>query len=145
MTKHDPSQSRILLERIEEAAEVIAPVFRDTPQFVAESLSARLGVRVLCKVECLNPIRSFKGRGTDYFLYRDRLQTGPIVSASAGNFGQGLAYAARQRKRPVVLFAATSANPLKVQRMRALGADVRLAGHDFDAAKAEARAFAASN
>ena len=40
------------------------------------------------------------------------------------------------------MFAGTRANPLKLERMHALGADVRLAGEDFDAAKAEARRFA---
>jgi threonine dehydratase len=136
---------RISLDRITEAAEVIAPVFRNTPQFVSESLSERLGVRLLVKVECVNPIRSFKGRGTDYLLFRDGDATTPLVSASAGNFGQGLAYAARQRNRPVTLFTAVTANPLKIDRMRALGADVRLGGDDFDAAKMIAGEFAASH
>ena len=42
----------------------IAPVFRDSPQYVHEGLSRRLGVPVIVKVETVNPIRSFKGRGT---------------------------------------------------------------------------------
>ena len=42
----------------------IAPVFRDSPQYVHEGLSRRLGVPVIVKVETLNPIRSFNGRGT---------------------------------------------------------------------------------
>lgn len=65
-----------------------------------------------------------------------------FVCASAGNFGQGMAYAARKRNLPLVVFAAETANPLKLRRMRELGAEVRLAGHDFDAAKQHARAFA---
>src|SRR5256885_16032574 len=60
----------ISLDRIAEAAEVIDPVFLDTPQFLCEPLSDRFGVAVVLKVECINPIRSFKGRGTDYLLYR---------------------------------------------------------------------------
>lgn len=135
--------STLSLERIREAAAVIDPVFRDTPQFVSDALSERLGLRLLCKVECINPIRSFKGRGTSYFLHRS--PPGRLVAASAGNFGQGLAYAARKQGRTVLLFAATNANPLKVERMRALGAEVRLEGDDFDAAKAAARAFAEAN
>ncbi len=43
------------------------------------------------------------------------------------------------------MFASVNANPLKVQRMRALGADVRLSGADFDEAKLEAVAFAKAN
>lgn len=70
-------------------------------------------MRLLCKVERLNPIRSFKGRGTEYFV--QRLESAPhLVCASAGNFGQGLAYAARKRGLPVTIFAAESANPLKI-------------------------------
>jgi threonine dehydratase len=65
------------------------------------------------------------------------------VCASAGNFGQGLARAGARRGLPVTVFAAARANPRKVAAMRALGADVRLGGEDFDAAKAAARAFAA--
>jgi threonine dehydratase len=65
------------------------------------------------------------------------------VCASAGNFGQGLAYAARKHGVVCEVFASTTANPLKVERMRALGAQVRLAGADFDAAKAAARDYAA--
>ncbi len=51
-------------------------------------------------------------------------------------------YACRRRNAHLTVFAATSANPFKLQRMRALGADVRLVGEDFDAAKIAARRFA---
>ena len=52
------------LERIEEATGVIDPVFLDTPQFVSDQLSAELGREIVVKIETLNPIGSFKGRGT---------------------------------------------------------------------------------
>jgi threonine dehydratase len=65
------------------------------------------------------------------------------VCASAGNFGQGMAYAARKRACRLTVFAATTANPLKVDRMRALGATVVLEGADFDDAKERAERFAA--
>jgi threonine dehydratase len=134
--------SRLSLERIEDAAAIIDPVFRGTPQLEFEPLSRALGAELVLKVETLNPIRSFKGRGADFLLdgLSDRT---PLVAASAGNFGQGLAYAARKRGVTVTVFAATGANPLKVARMRELGADVVLAGDDFDAAKAAAREHAA--
>jgi len=134
------------LSNIHEAARAIDPVFRDTPQFVSDALSARLGVRLLCKVETLNPIRSFKGRGTSYLLHRIAAGGGPaseLVCGSAGNFGQGLAYAGARRGVAVTVFAAETASPLKVERMRQLGARVHLAGRDFDAAKDAARAYAA--
>jgi threonine dehydratase len=134
----------ISIDRIREAAEVIDPVFKDTPQFVCEPLSERLGVTVVLKVECVNPIRSFKGRGTDYLLHRVGRQPAGLVCASAGNFGQGMAYAARKRGDPLTVYAAVSANPLKVERMRALGATVVLEGDDFDAAKEAGQRFAAS-
>ena len=65
-----------------------------------------------------------------------------LVVASAGNFGQGVAYAAGRRGLPLTVFAATNANPLKVARMRELGAEVALAGNDFDEAKAAANLHA---
>jgi threonine dehydratase len=125
----------ISIEHIEEAARVVDPVFTDTPQFVCEPLSDRLGVVIVLKVDCLNPIRSFKGRGTDYLLHRLGPQPAGIVCASAGNFGQGMAHSARKRGQKLTVFAAHTANPLKIERMRALGAQVVLEGNDFDDAK----------
>jgi threonine dehydratase len=135
----------ISIDRIREAAELIDPAFKDTPQFLAETLSERLGLSLVLKVECVNPIRSFKGRGTDYLMHRIGSRPKGFVCASAGNFGQGMAYAARKRGQRLTVFAAVTANPLKVSRMRALGAEVVLAGADFDAAKAAAKEHARSS
>jgi threonine dehydratase len=135
-------QSKLSLTRIEEAARVIDPVFLHSPQFVSDSINAELGLRLLCKVECVNPIRSFKGRGADYFVHSLGSILGPLVTASAGNFGQGMAYACRSREVPLVVFAAESASQFKINQMRALGAEVRLVGVDFDDAKKAAREFA---
>lgn len=134
----------ISLERIEEARSVIDPVFLDTPQFRSDALSEVLGADVWFKIECLNPVRSFKGRGACTFthLNKDRAPR-PWVCASAGNFGQGLAYAARAHGIPLLVFASETANPLKIARMRSFGADVRLTGEDFDAAKDASRVYAA--
>jgi threonine dehydratase len=136
--------SRLSLERIAAAAAVIDPVFLNSPQFLAETLSDELGCRLVVKVETLNPIRSFKGRGTDY-LAASLTGRPHLVCTTAGNFGQGMAFAARKRGLSVTVFAAETANPRKVERMRALGADVRLHGEDFDAAHLEAQAFAREN
>ena len=125
----------ISIDHIREAAEVIDSVFLDSPQFVCEPLSDRLGVTAVLKVECVNPIRSFKGRGTEYLLHRLGPRPSGFVCASAGNFGQGMAYSARKRGSRLTVFAAVAANPLKVSRMRALGSTVVLEGADFDAAK----------
>lgn len=136
----------ISLARIEEAISVIDPVFLASPQFPCEVLSEDLGFEVVVKIECLNPIRSFKGRGACYFAHRHRDDRArPWVCASAGNFGQGLAYAARAYGIPLQVFSSTRANPFKVERMRSLGADVRLVGDDFDAAKQESRRYASDN
>jgi threonine dehydratase len=134
---------RISLKRIAEAARVIDPVFLNSPQFLADSLSDTLGCRLTIKVETLNPIRSFKGRGADFFFVQNA-QVTEVVCASAGNFGQGMAYAARKRGAALTVFAAETANLLKLERMRALGATVNLSGNDFDAAKEAARDFAAA-
>lgn len=135
---------RLSVERIEKAAGMIDPVFLNSPQFRAEPLEQQLGCRVVVKVETLNPIRSFKGRGAEYFTAA--LDGHPhLVCATAGNFGQGMAFAARKRGLPLTIFASVTANPLKVQRMRLLGADVRLVGEDFKAAHSAARVFAAES
>ena len=99
------------------------------------------------KVETVNPIGAFKGRGT-WLAIAGLAGEGvigpgrPVVVASTGNFGQGVAFATRAQGVPAVVFADEHANPLKVARMRAFGAQVILAGHDFDAARDAAEAYA---
>ncbi|HSS61416.1 MAG TPA: pyridoxal-phosphate dependent enzyme [Candidatus Limnocylindrales bacterium] len=133
--------STISVGNIRDAATSIDPVFLHSPQFVSEPMSERLGAATLLKVETVNPIRSFKGRGTDYLLQQmpgvDRL-----VCASAGNFGQGMAYACRTRRIDLTVFASDAASPLKLARMRALGARIELVAGDFDQAKDAARRHA---
>lgn len=138
-------------ERIEAAHAAIPPEFRDTPLFLSAPLGAATGARVAVKVECVNPIRSFKARGACWFAARRAPETatrrrggGPgWVTGSAGNFGQGLGWAARRAGIPLTVFSAARANPAKVAAMQELGAEVRLFGEDFDAAKEAARRFAA--
>lgn len=132
---------RLSLDAIAEAAETVDPVFRNTPQYQCDPLSEILGCHLTLKVETVNPIRSFKGRGADYFM-RQVIESGddrPLVCASAGNFGQAMAYVAGKHGRSLVVYASENANPLKVERMRGLGAEVRIHGNDFDAAKVEAK------
>jgi len=133
---------RLSLDRIAQAATLIDPVFLDSPQFRAETLEPRLGCRLVVKVETLNPIRSFKGRGAEYLAAA--LEGRPhLVCTTAGNFGQGMAFAARKRGLALTVFTSLHANPLKIERMRALGAEVRQVGEDFDAAHVAAQGFAA--
>lgn len=139
---------QLALEAIRRARARIDPVFLDSPQFVHEGLSARAGSPVIVKVETVNPIRSFKGRGT-WLAIRSLVEEGRIgpsravVVESAGNFGQGVAYAARAFGVAAVVFTSRNANRAKVARMRALGATVFEVGEDFDAARGEADAYAA--
>ena len=113
---------------IRAAHSAIDPTFTNSPQYVHDGLSRRLGVPVIVKVETVNPIRSFKGRGTWMVVHAlagegrigpDR----PVACVSAGNFGQGIAYAARALGIPAVVFTSRNANKGKVERMRALGAE----------------------
>jgi len=135
---------RLSPERIAEAASVIDPVFLDSPQFLAESFGRDLDCRLAVKVETMNPIRSFKGRGTEFLMASIDGQP-HLVCATAGNFGQGMAWSARKRGFPLTVFTGTTANPLKVERMRAFGADVRLVGKDVEEAHDAAKEFAAGS
>jgi threonine dehydratase len=132
----------ISVDRIRDAANVIDPCFLHTPQYICEPLSDRVRVTTLLKVETVNPIRSFKGRGADYLLRRLVATDQGLVCASAGNFGQGMAFACRARRVPLTVFAARDASPLKIMRMRAMGAEVQLRGDDFDQAKDAAKQHA---
>jgi threonine dehydratase len=129
---------RLNIENIRQAAKVIDPVFLNSPQYVAEPLSDVLGARIVVKIETANPIRCFKGRGADYYV--SKLQPGErLITASAGNLGQAMAYACRRRRIQLTVYASTKANPFKIERMRSFGAEVVLVGNDFDDAKIEAK------
>ena len=133
---------RLSSARVDEAAAGIDPVFLRSPQYRAEALEPALGCELVVKVETVNPIRSFKGRGADWFVRTELAPGARLVCASAGNFGQALAYACRSHGATLTVFTSVHANPFKIERMRALGAEVRSTGDDFDEAKDAARAHA---
>ena len=135
----------IHIANILSALDLIDPVFLNSPLISAPSLDAKLACHVLAKVESANPIGSFKGRGAEYFAATALRPGEAVVCASAGNFGQGLAWAATRRDHACTVFAAETANPVKVEAMRLLGATVFLEGADFDAAKGAARRHAAEH
>jgi threonine dehydratase len=147
MVRHDPE-----LEpgSMRSAASRIHPTFRGSPQFVHEALSTVAGRPVVVKVETVNPIGAFKGRGC-WLAVAGLAGEGtagpdrPIVVASTGNFGQGVAFAARAHGIPAVVFADEHANSRKLDRIRQFGAAVVQEGRDFDAARAAAEAFAAGH
>jgi threonine dehydratase len=127
--------------RISNARDRIDPVFLQSPLID----SAALGPALFVKDETANPIRSFKGRGTGWYLASGEGGDGPLVTASAGNFGQGLAYGAARGGRRLTVFSSLVANPLKVAAMRGFGAEVVQVGADFDAAKEAGRTYAAEH
>jgi peptide deformylase len=135
---------RLSLAQIAHSATVIPLEFLNSPQYNCEPLSQALGCQLTIKLDFTNPIRSFKGRGASFFVseMQRRGDKRTIVCASAGNWGQAMAYACRSFGLPIVIYAAVNANPLKVARMKALGAEVRQEGNDFDAAKDAAKAYA---
>jgi threonine dehydratase len=126
------------------AATRIDPLYLDTPLVSSATLDAALGCAVLAKIETDNPIGSFKGRGSEWFVATALRSREAVVCASAGNFGQGLARACTRRGHSCTVFVAQGANPLKVDALRGFGAEVRVAGDDFDAAKEAARRHAAT-
>ncbi|HKR25711.1 MAG TPA: pyridoxal-phosphate dependent enzyme [Allosphingosinicella sp.] len=112
---------------IAEARRRIAGAALRTPLVPMRDGRARL------KLECLQPHGSYKIRGATNAL-RTRIEAGEtptaIVSASAGNFGQAIAAAARREGLPVVIHAPDYAARVKVEALERLGAEVR--EHDFD-------------
>ncbi len=140
-------EHRLSLPSIAEAAETIDPLFLNTPLIENISLDETLGCHLGLKVETDNPIRSFKGRGADFFVSRvmARGDSRPMVCASTGNFGQAMAYACAKHDRPLIVYADEAANPVKINRIRDFGAMVRLEGVDFDYAKERAKRFSADS
>ncbi len=134
---------RLNIDDIEKACKIIDEVFLNSPQYECEPLGNALGCRLILKVETNNPIRSFKGRGG--VLLCTNATEKSLVCASAGNFGQAIAYGCRKQNIALTIFAAENANPYKIKRMRDLGANVILKGEDFDGAKAHAKQFGEEN
>jgi threonine dehydratase len=102
------------------------------------------GRRVLLKREDTHELGSFKWRGALPTLeeyQRDGVET--VITASTGNHGAATAWAANRLGMRVVVFASEGTSRTKTEIMERLGADVRLVGADFDAAKDEAERFAA--
>ena len=134
---------RLRLDRVRAAVGDVDPVFLDTPAVPCPPLGRALGCSVTLKVETFNPVRSFKGRGTETVAAVAREQgASRVVCASAGNLGQALAYSGLRRGLGVTVVAARTANPLKLRQIAAFGADVRLDGEDIEDARLLAREIA---
>ena len=131
---------RLRLDRVRAAVGEIDPAFLDTPTLSCAPLGRALGCSVTLKVETLNPVRSFKGRGTETVAAVARNKgASRLVCASAGNLGQALAYSGRRRGLAVTVVAARTANPLKLRQIAVFAADLRLDGEDIEDARLVAR------
>ena len=134
---------RIELDRITAAADRIAGFVERTPLRLSEWLSTD-AADVFCKLEVVQPTSSYKIRGAFNTVARVA-ETGNVnerlVTASAGNHGRGMAYAASMHDVPVIVFAPADAPRVKLDAMRKLGADLRLCG-SYDDAERQAKAFA---
>src|SRR4029434_5347699 len=118
------------------ARAAIDPVFLNSPLMTHPALENPLSCAVTLKAETLNPIRSFKGRGTEAVLTALSPRPAAVVTASTGNFGQAIAWAARRRGSAATIYAPARANALKVEAMRRLGAVVVLVEEGRDEADA---------
>ena len=138
--------TRLDTARIQAARRVIDPVFLDTPLYRCEALEPVLDCTVSIKLETANPVRSFKGRGTEV-IASQLAADGPrsVVCASAGNLGQALAWSGRGRGLDVTVVASRFAPAAKLDRIRALGARLELVDGDFEIARDRAAAIAASD
>ncbi|NUR93978.1 MAG: pyridoxal-phosphate dependent enzyme [Kribbellaceae bacterium] len=136
-------ETRLDLDRIRAARQVIDPVFLDSPLYRCEALEPLLGCSVNIKLETANPVRSFKGRGTEVVAdHLVRTNSKAVVCASAGNLGQALAWSARNRALDVTVVASRHATPAKLDRIRALGATLELVDGDHELARDRATAIA---
>jgi threonine dehydratase len=100
-------------------------------------LSRELGCDAYLKLENLQPIGAFKVRGGVYLastLSAEERQRG-IIGASTGNHGQSLAYGANLFGTRCVIAMPEEANPMKVESMRAMGAEVEFHGENFEEAR----------
>ena len=116
-----------------------------TPLIEYPALSSFAGVRVLVKHENHQPVGVFKLRGGINLISRmpDAERASGVITASTGNHGQSVAFAARMFGVKAQILVPEGANPLKVDSMRALGAEVSFYGKDFDDAREKAEAIAA--
>ncbi|WP_432460960.1 pyridoxal-phosphate dependent enzyme [Agarivorans sp. QJM3NY_25] len=137
------AESRISLSKIQRAHQHINPLFTQSRLFRSSFLSQACKANIWLKDETDNPIACFKGRGAEHYLSTvfSPEDKRPIVCASAGNWGLALAWSCQQRKRPLEVFVPSNANPLKVSKIKALGAKIQHYGDDFDSAKEQAKLY----
>jgi threonine dehydratase len=133
------------LDAICAARERIGPALRRTPVIAAHPAVQKVtDAPLLLKLECLQVTGSFKPRGAlaKATLFPKGSIRG-LITASGGNHGLGVAYAAQREGLPSVVYLPTSAPDDKAQKLRSLGADVRIHGAVWDESNEAALAAAA--
>lgn len=125
------------------ARNAIAGTAIETPLIPSPFLSGRAGREFLLKLEMTQPIGAFKLRGAANAVFNLEGPVAGVTCCSTGNHGRGVAYAARQRGIRAVICMSSLVPQVKVDGIRALGAEVRIVGTSQDDAQAEAERLVA--
>lgn len=129
-------EQELTLEKFEEASEVVQKVTQETKLVYSEYFSAQTGNKVYFKPENMQYTGAYKVRGAYYkisTLSQEEKERG-LITASAGNHAQGVAYAAKLAGIKATIVMPTITPLMKVNRTRSYGADVVLYGDVFDEA-----------
>jgi threonine dehydratase len=126
------------------ARDTIAPYLRPTALYRYQSLSDTVGAELWVKHENHQPTGAFKVRGGVNFMAQlpQDQRTRGVITASTGNHGQSVAFAARLFGVRAVVAVPQGANPGKVSAIRDYGAEIRFIGRDFDACRTYVEAAA---
>jgi threonine dehydratase len=136
------------LSEIESAARLVYRSMPATPQYSWPLLNARAGAEVWVKHENHTPVGAFKVRGGLVYmdwLRRERPEVKTVVSATRGNHGQSIPFAAAQHGIRVVVVVPFGNSAEKNRAMQALGAELVEFGQDFQAASEHAERLAQEN
>ena len=133
------SQLPVSREAIEQAAVRLEGRVERTPLVRSDNLSERVGHPVHLKLETLQPIGAFKLRGAMNAILSldDEARRRGLVTASTGNHGRAVAYAAEKLGIPATICMSSLVPANKVEAIRALGAEVRIVGRSQDDAQEE--------
>ena len=137
----------LTLETFEQATEVVKNVVTATNLVCSEYLSEQTGNRVYLKPENMQVTGAYKIRGAYYKIstLTDEERGRGLITASAGNHAQGVAYAAKAYGCKAVIVMPTTTPLMKVNRTKSYGAEVVLYGDVFDEASAHAQQLAEEN
>ncbi|MBP5253086.1 MAG: threonine ammonia-lyase [Lachnospiraceae bacterium] len=130
----------LTLDAFEEASEVVSKVVRDTKLVYSEYFSNQTGNKVYLKPENMQLTGAYKVRGAYYTIstLSDEDRAKGLITASAGNHAQGVAYAAKAYGAKAVIVMPTTTPLIKVNRTKSYGAEVILYGDVYDEACAKA-------